>query len=115
MACWLCPMRDFPLTSWCAPNFVPKPKTLPCPQNGLAAFGAACFLFTALCFCLLLLYHYRKTAGQMSTVFAPKNVPVFLGVAMVRQKATKQIVFFQIRFSAWSKLFFFITPKLTRM
>uniref|UniRef100_A0A1I8B2B5 7TM_GPCR_Srx domain-containing protein n=1 Tax=Meloidogyne hapla TaxID=6305 RepID=A0A1I8B2B5_MELHA len=52
-------------------------------QNGLAAFGAGCFLFTAFCFCLLFLYHYRKTAGQMSTVFAPKNVPVFLGVAIV--------------------------------
>nr|CAD2134985.1 unnamed protein product [Meloidogyne enterolobii] len=52
-------------------------------MNGLAAFGAGCFLFTAFCFCLLFLYHYRKTAGQMSTVFAPKNVPVFLGVAIV--------------------------------
>ncbi|KAF7629224.1 hypothetical protein Mgra_00009246 [Meloidogyne graminicola] len=51
--------------------------------NGVSAFGAGCFLFTAFCFCLLFLYHYRKTAGQMSTVFAPKNVPVFLGVAIV--------------------------------
>jgi hypothetical protein len=48
-------------------------------QNGLSAFGVGCYLFTALTFTLLFLYHYRKTAGQMSTVFASKNVPVFMG------------------------------------
>ncbi|KAL3069438.1 hypothetical protein niasHS_018163 [Heterodera schachtii] len=52
-------------------------------MSALAAFGVGSFLFTAFSFLLLFLYHYRKTAGQMSTVFAPKNVPVFVGVAFV--------------------------------
>uniref|UniRef100_A0AC34RM05 G protein-coupled receptor n=1 Tax=Panagrolaimus sp. JU765 TaxID=591449 RepID=A0AC34RM05_9BILA len=53
--------------------------------NIISCFGAGCYLYTVLCFCILFFYRYNVTCktSTLSAIFSRKNIAVFLIASIV--------------------------------